>query len=230
MSGLYSPDLARIHAEGFTSTFAEAYAWLCDTITRGPAPAQLFDVGCGDGSWLAFAKARGLAGAGMDLSPAFVDLARSRGLDVIKGNAAHVTIPDGTTALTCLGEVLSYIDPDTGHDTLLPLAQSALEALPSGGMLFADLIGHRCLPQATRQSGEDWAVRVEVTVGGARLTRRIETQVASRIDWVTHHQSRRAPQATKAALERMGWRCDLLSSYGPGPLLPGRFAIQLTKP
>ncbi|MBO9408170.1 class I SAM-dependent methyltransferase [Shimia sp. R9_1] len=230
MSGLYSPDLARIHAEGHTATFAEAFDWLVAEISGGPAPAQLFDVGCGDGTWLAAAQARGLTGAGIDLSPAFVDLARSRGLDVTKGNAASVEIPAGTTAITCLGEVLSYIDPETGHDTLLPLAQSAFEALPSGGRLIADLIGHRCLPQATRQSGEDWAVRVEVTVGGARLTRRIETQVADRIDWVTHHQTRRAPQATKSALENIGWRCDILTTYGPSPLLPGRFAVKLTKP
>ncbi len=230
MSGLYSPDLARIHAEGYTATFAEAFDWLTKTLNSGPAPAQLFDVGCGDGSWLAAAQSLGLHGSGVDLSPAFVDLARSRGLSVSEGNAANVEIPSGTTAITCLGEVLSYVDPTTGHDTLLPLAQTAFEALPSGGLLFADLIGHRCLPQAARQSGTDWAVRVEVTVGGNRLTRRIETQVADRIDWVTHHQSRRAPQATKAALEAIGWRCDILHAYGPASLLPGRFAIKLRKP
>ncbi|MBO9472303.1 methyltransferase domain-containing protein [Shimia sp. R10_1] len=230
MSGLYSPDLARIHAEGFTATFAQSFDWLAETLQHGPTPPKLFDVGCGDGAWLDAARSRGVMGAGIDLSPAFVARARQRGLDVCEGNAANASIPSGTTAITCLGEVLSYIDPATGHDTLVPFAQTAFDALPSGGLVLADLIGHRCLPQAARHSGDDWAVRVEVTVGGSRLSRRIETQVADRIDWVTHHQTRRAPQATKAALEAIGWRCDILQSYGPAPLLPGHFAIHLIKP
>ena len=34
----------------------------------------------------------------------------------------------------------------------------------------------------------------------------------------------------KAALEAIGWRCDILHAYGPVSLLPGRFAIKLRKP
>ncbi len=230
MSGLYTPDLARIHAEGYNDTFEEAHDWLAAEILRGPAQARLFDIGCGDGNWLSVAGDRGVIGSGIDLSPAFVEIAQARGLSVKQGNAADIRIPKCTTAITCLGEVLSYVDMTTRRDTLLSVAQVAFAALPSGGLLFADLIGPRCLPQARRNAGTDWQMRIEVTVERDRLTRRIETLVDDRLDTVIHQQTRRHPHTTKAALEAIGWRCDLLDSYGPAPLLPGRFGIRLTKP
>ncbi len=230
MSGLYSPDLARIHAEGYNDTFDEAHDWLAAQILHGPANAHLFDIGCGDGTWLSVAEDRGVMGEGVDLSPAFVEIAQARGLLVKQGNAADIRIPKGTTAITCLGEVLSYIDATTKRDTLLPVARAAFDALPSGGLLFADLIGPRCLPKAPRNTGTDWQMRIEVTVERDLLTRRIETQVGDRFDTVIHQQSRRHPDSTKRALEAIGWHCEILDSYGPAGLLPGRFAIKLTKP
>lgn len=230
MSGLYTPDLARIHSEGYNDTFDEAHDWLAAQILNGPGNAQLFDIGCGDGTWLSVAEDRGVPGEGVDLSPAFVEIAQARGLLVKQGNAADIRIPKGTTAITCLGEVLSYVDATTKRDTLLPVAQAAFEALPSGGLLFADLIGPRCLPNARRNTGGDWQMRIEVTVERALLTRRIETQVDDRFDTVIHQQTRRHPDSTKHALEAMGWHCQILDSYGPAPLLPGRFGIRLTKP
>jgi SAM-dependent methyltransferase len=230
MSGLYTPDLARIHAEGYNDTFEEAHDWLAAEILHGPVNAHLFDIGCGDGTWLSVAEDRGVMGEGVDLSPAFVEIAQARGLLVKQGNAADIHIPKGTTAVTCLGEVLSYIDTTTKRDTLLPVAQVAYDALPSGGLLFADLIGPRCLPHARRNTGADWQMRIEVTVERDRLTRRIETQVDDRVDTVIHQQSRRHPNSTMRALQAMGWRCEILDSYGPAGLLPGRFAIKLTKP
>ena len=56
--GLYDADLAAIHAAGFSSTYADGFHWLVTQI-EGP----LFDLGCGDGTWLRFAAGHGVAGS-----------------------------------------------------------------------------------------------------------------------------------------------------------------------
>ncbi|WP_425045293.1 class I SAM-dependent methyltransferase [Primorskyibacter sp. S87] len=230
MSGQYPPDLARIHTESYADTFATAFDWLSREIKDAPAQARLFDLGCGDGAWLAAAADRGIPGSGIDLSAAFVELARGRGLEVATGRAAEAQIPAGTSAITALGEVLSYVDTASGQDSLEPVARAALDHLPSGGRLFADMIGTGVVPFSGQRKGPDWSIRSEVTITATRLTRRMETEYHGNFEVVTHHQTRRAPEPTADMLRDMGWICDLATGYGPCPLLQGRFAIVLTRP
>ena len=148
MSGIYDADLAAIHSEGYSATYGAGFDWLCDRILAGPSPAGLFDVGCGDGTWLAHAAGRGITGAGCDLSPPFVAMARARGLDVTLARAGVVTIPEGTTAVTALGEVLSYIDVETGRIRLL-----LSRAMHSGRFPAAGFSSPTCRGRMCRRSG-----------------------------------------------------------------------------
>jgi SAM-dependent methyltransferase len=230
MSGTYPLDLARIHSDGFTDTFATGFDWLAAEILNGPRPARLFDIGCGDGTWLATTRERGVRGSGVDLSPAFVELAWARGLDVTEARAAEVTIPGGTTASAALGEVLSYIDTATETDSLVAVLDMAWDALPPGDILTGDLIGRGVFPTAGQPSGPDWHMRSEVSVTADRVSRRIETIYQGKVSTVTHHQSRRDPEETLALVRDRGWKCSLAESYGPATLLPGRFALWMTRP
>ena len=231
MSGIYDADLAAIHSEGYSATYGTGFDWLCDRILAGPSPAVLYDVGCGDGTWLAHAAKRGIKGAGCDLSPPFVAMAQARRLDVTLARAGVVTIPEGTTAVTALGEVLSYIDVETGEDSLEPLARRAFDALPSGGLLIADMPGPD-VPTVRGHSnaGEGWEIRTEVRAEEGRVRRRIETVRAGVTRVSEHVNSARAPEAAAQVSRDMGWDCALLESYGPAPLLPGRYVLSAVKP
>jgi SAM-dependent methyltransferase len=67
---------AHAHAEGFAGHWDGAADWLAALArTSGEAPFA-FDIGCGDGHLLDALRARGIPGAGLDISPAFVAAAR----------------------------------------------------------------------------------------------------------------------------------------------------------
>ena len=104
--GHYDAGLARIHAGDFEPALAPAWPWLLDEVRRSGATPHLHDLGCGAGLFLAAAVAQGLRADGSDVSPAFVDLARARGLDVWRASAASAPWRETTTAITALGEVL----------------------------------------------------------------------------------------------------------------------------
>lgn len=229
MSGLYDSALAQVHAEGFAATYAAGFDWLAARIGARP-DARLFDLGCGDGTWLSFAAAAGIPGAGADLSPAFVAMARARGFDVRRSTAARAPIPDGTTAITALGEVLSYVDPDLDGPSLAPVLLHASQALPPGGMLIADLIGPDTPARIVETEGDGWQMRSEVTLTGMTLTRRITLTTARGTETTTHRQAVLSPESVRDEARALGLHAELLAAYGPAPLLPGRFALMAVKP
>lgn len=225
MSGLYGASLAGIHAAGYTARLRPAYPFLLDLVRRtGPAPV-LHDLGCGDGDWLAAARDAGLPCSGSDLSPAFVALARARGLSVTEAAARTAPWPPGTTAITALGEVLSYLHDDA--PSLWDVARHAARDLPKGGALIADLIGPEVAKGRHGSSGDGWQLTSEVTVADGILTRHMTVSETGQPPRATvHRQAVVDPDEVVARLTDLGFTVDLLPAYGEVPHLPGRFAIQ----
>lgn len=233
MSGLYDTALADVHADGYAGTYAAGFGWICDRIRQsGPQP-RLFDVGCGDGTFLAHAARAGIPGAGADLSPAFVDRACARGLDVTCSRAATATIPPGTTAITALGEVLSYIDPPLGDAaSLAAFLPRAAAHLPPGGLLLADLIGPDTPARSGETRGQGWAMTSTTTLDHDRavLTRTMRVTNALGTHETVHRQAVLSPDAATGAARDAGFAATVYSSYGPAPLLPGRFLLEARLP
>jgi ubiquinone/menaquinone biosynthesis C-methylase UbiE len=62
----------------------------------GDGPGRLLDVGCGGGAHAVAFGERGWTVTGIDLSPAQLELARSRGVEVVEADAASLPFEDET--------------------------------------------------------------------------------------------------------------------------------------
>jgi ubiquinone/menaquinone biosynthesis C-methylase UbiE len=115
---------------GFSPTDMPVGATLGGVLNRYVLPGQcVIDVGCGDGSkggWLS----RRATYFGFDVSPAAVELARSRGLDAeVVSDASELPVADGSVDVALCAEVLEHLfDP---FSALLEMHR----ALGSEGML-----------------------------------------------------------------------------------------------
>lgn len=222
---IYGPALARAHAERYNHLFRDAYPWLTERITAAAAAPRLFDLGCGDGQWLAVAAAEGLAGEGIDISQAMVERARTRGVAARLDSAARSPLPAGTTAVTALGEVLAYEPAALG-----PALLAAVRALPPGGLVIFDLPGPDTPASAGSIKGTGWELTTRTLVAGGKLTREISIRAEDGRHDETHVQHLFAPGEACDMATGFGFEAEILDSYGPCPLLPGRFAILAVKP
>jgi SAM-dependent methyltransferase len=221
---MYDTALALVHAAAFSDTFRRGFDWMVDQLYDGFARPRLFDLGCGDGTWLDHARYFGVPGAGLDTSEAFVRLATSRKLAVTTGDANTPRIPSGTTAVTAIGEVLAYTP-----SALAGAVQAAAGALPASGLLLFDLPGPDTPESETITHGKDWTLTSEARIRGGHLTRAIRVDTPAGTHTETHRQQLFSPGEVCALLDTAGFLPELLDSYGPCPLLPGRFAIHARK-
>src|ERR1700704_2599411 len=78
----------------FDRTLLDAFA--ADCVGRG----TVLDVGCGPGHVARYLSERGVTAAGVDLSPAMVDLARqlNPGLEFSTGDMRHLEVADNSLA------------------------------------------------------------------------------------------------------------------------------------
>jgi SAM-dependent methyltransferase len=223
--GMYGPALARAHAERYNHLFRDAFPWLIDRIKGANAGPRLFDLGCGDGQWLAVAAEAGLAGEGIDVSAAMVARARTRGVTASQNSAARAALPQGTSAVTALGEVLAY-EPAS----LSPALLAATRALPKGGLVIFDLPGPGIPATAGTVRGTGWELSSRALISGNRLTREIRVKSDGETVTETHVLRLFDPEEAQGIATGFGFKTEILQSYGPCPLLPGRFAIAAVKP
>lgn len=224
-ASFYSMAVATAHAESAAAMFNPAHSWLAGQIGGSAARPYLFDIGCGDGSFLAAMGDMGIFGEGIDISGAFIAMARRKGLKVQQESAVQAPVPAGTTAITALGEVLAYDPP-----ALAPMAHRAARALPSGGVMIFDLPGPDT-PESDREiEGEDWRLASVVRIEGNSLIRDIEVNLNGQQVKEQHRQHLFAPEEVRGILEGFGMTAEIHESYGPCPLLPGRFAVLALKP
>ena len=221
MPDFYGLPLARAHAEGFTDWLLAAYPWLLERV-RATAPQPiLWDVGCGDGSWLAYAQQAGVQCSGIDRSSAFVSMCEQKGLTVTCDDAMSAPVPVGVSAVSALGEVLCYAP--AAFDALL---ERLATSLPAGGGFWFDLVGTGVKSSRGQFSKNDWHIETEVEVSGDVLTRQIRIRSAQGSQQEIHRQRIFHEEDILARLIDKGFAAHLLNAYGDAPLLPGRFAVE----
>ncbi len=105
--GLSVADYVERHVRGVASEMAR----IRSTVALVPAGvASLLDVGAGHGVLLEELQAqRGIAGVGIEITPAKVDYARSRGVDLRMGNAASLDFADRAFDAVVSCEVLEHL-------------------------------------------------------------------------------------------------------------------------
>lgn len=117
----YLPDVRRLVG-------AEAQA---DPTTTG-----VVDLGSGRGEWLTLLRRSGVPASGVDANPEFVAAGRSRGLDLVEGDAiGHLQgLPPGSVDMVTAFHLIEHL----GVEDLLALLAAARQALRPGGCVLLE--------------------------------------------------------------------------------------------
>jgi len=163
--------------------WAEALTMLGQVLAERP-DRSLFDVGAGDGEFLALAREAGFAVGGNELHAGAVDLALERyGVELQLGELGDLGLEDAYDALT-MWCVLAHVED---VDQLL---QDSLRALKPGGILFL---------QTPRWTRADRLALSALRVSGGRLAKIVDRRVAE------HHWQLHTEDSMTALLQRHGF-------------------------
>jgi 2-polyprenyl-3-methyl-5-hydroxy-6-metoxy-1,4-benzoquinol methylase len=150
----------------------------------GRPDLTLFDVGAGDGEFLALARAAGFAVSGNELHAGAVEIARARyGVELRLGELGDLGLLEAYDALT-MWCVLAHVED---VDQLLA---DSLRALKPGGILFL---------QTPRWTRADRLALSALRVSGGRVARIVDRRVAE------HHWQLHTAGSMTALLERHGF-------------------------
>lgn len=180
----YGKTFAQIHSDGYARTDCDVFGALCDQITE--PNARLFDIACGEVTSLSYASHRGIPVAGCDQSLAFVETARQHGCVVAHATAAKSEIPQDTTAVTALGEVLCYHAPGSRPDLDIVLAR--VSSMPKVSFLAFDIIGPTITPRDFSVTDTNPQMSFRTRIDGRTMIREIETILDGQIEIETHYQ------------------------------------------
>jgi O-antigen chain-terminating methyltransferase len=106
------------------------------------AASDVVDIGCGRGELLAALNERGITARGVDISPAMVELCRSRGLNAEQGDAVSYLerqAPHSVGGLVAI-QVVEHFSPAY----LLRFLESAFAAMRPGSPLVLETINAAC--------------------------------------------------------------------------------------
>ena len=230
----YGEDLAYIHDAGFGDVAAAASEWLIQELRRLEITSgTVTDLGCGSGLLAAHLVQAGYSVLGVDISPAFIEMARRRvpGAEFVVESCLSVELPP-SVAITAVGEVLNYtFDETNGPEARRALLNRAFDALVPNGLLVFDMAGPSRASKANRGSsskdGSDWSVSAtwEVDQSSQVLTRYItscrQVGATERRNRETHRLLLAEPVEVLEALRAAGFKARVRSSYGSHALPQG---------
>jgi SAM-dependent methyltransferase len=233
-AGGYREDLAAIHDAGFGALAQAAAPVLLDALRRRWADGGLvIDLGCGSGILSRQVADAGYEVLGIDISPAMIDLARSRlprGRFRV-GSLLTADLPP-CIAVAAVGEVLNYtFDRSNSPGALESFFHRVHQALRPEGLLLFDAAGPGRVPgggpRQVHAEGDGWAVLVtaEQDERAGILTRQITSfrRVGDlyRRDHEVHRLRLIRRSEVLEQLRDLGFRVRTLRAYGDLSLPPG---------
>lgn len=236
----YRPDLAAVHDSGFGQLASGAAHTLAEMLAgSGISRGRVVDLGCGSGITAGILADAGHDVIGIDMSPAFIELARARVPEgrFEVGSLVDMQFPD-CVAVCAIGEVLNYTFDARNDETTRPgLFARIFAALEPGGLFLLDVAGPDRAPDRPTRTfarDRDWAVLVETSVQDNVLTRRITTfrqsgELFRRGD-ETHSLELVPPGTIEAELCHQGFDVERLDAYGVTRLPPGLHGFAARKP
>jgi O-antigen chain-terminating methyltransferase len=96
----------------------------------------IIDIGCGRGEWLELVQQAGFLGRGIDNNEVFVQLCRSRDLDVIKGDAFDVLKSFSDASATAITSM--HLVEHLPYESLIRLIDECHRLLKPGGVLILE--------------------------------------------------------------------------------------------
>ncbi|PLZ86754.1 SAM-dependent methyltransferase [Fischerella muscicola CCMEE 5323] len=163
----YQEDLAYIHDVGFGAFSSESAPGLLEILhQKGINKGLVVDLGCGSGIWAKALTQAGYDVLGIDISDAFIDLARKKApkANFQKASFLRVTLPK-CDAVTSIGECLNYQFDQHSLGEIQKLFAHIYESLKPGSVFILDIaeLGYvsGMNPQKTYSQGQDWAILLE---------------------------------------------------------------------
>jgi SAM-dependent methyltransferase len=233
MGDAYGEDLAYVHDSGFGDFARGAAALLLQELRRsGLDHGLVVDLGCGSGILSELIAAEGLDVLGIDVSAAFVALARQR---VPKGQFRVESLLSAElppcVAVAAVGEVLNYLfDDEHSVEGIQQVLARIFGALAPDGVLLFDVAEPGRVPGGTAKTHvekEDWAVlaAAEEDPRQSVLTRNITTfrKVGDlyRRSHEVHRQRLLSRAQVSSWLQDIGFQVQILDAYGSTPFGPG---------
>lgn len=238
----YAEDLAFVHDAGFTGFITRAMPALKRLLREaGIADGVVVDLGCGSGRWLARLGELGYEAVGVDVSEAFLAMARKRAPDahLIQGSLFRVHLPRAR-CVTAIGECVNYATADPeGAATPGKLFERVYSALEPGGLFVFDVaLPGRVGPEGVHKFvlDESWAVLIDAREeqDSSALERRITTFRETGGTYQRSVECHRLHLWPAAELVRMleaaGFGVQQLSSYGGLSFPPSYTAFSARKP
>lgn len=169
-------------AESGEDMWSEAIA-LVDKLVGDPAGRRWYDIGAGDGKFLAMAREHGYAVRGNDLFEAAPEIARSRyGVQLDLGDLRNLDLePQDVVSLWC---VIAH-----NHDPL-SLLRAVADVIRPGGVIY--------LQTPHRSAVDRLALRTLAATGG-RFSRWTDRRIAE------HHWFLHTPRSITRMLEQAGF-------------------------
>jgi len=242
MDEAYREDLAYIHDAGFGRIARGAAALLLEELRRcGIDHGLVIDLGCGSGILSEQLSAAGYDVLGIDVSEAFIAVARRR---VTRGefrveSLLTAELP-GCVAVAAVGECLNYLfDERHCSDGVRQVLERAFAALQPGGLLVLDIAQPGRVPGGTSKSyfeGEDWTVLVAAVEDPREklLTRHITSFRKAgelyRRDHEVHRQRLLPGTEVESWLKAIGFEVRTLDAYGSVPFSAGDVGFLARKP
>jgi SAM-dependent methyltransferase len=243
MSHAYREDLSWIHDLGFGDLARNAAEVLLHELAAdGVGEGLVVDLGCGSGILAEALCNSGYDVLGIDISPAMIDMARSRVPEArFRCESLLAAELPACIAVVAVGECFNYrFDESNSREALRTLFQRIHGALEPGGTLLFDAAGPGRVPAEGRLKtcvdGGDWALLMHAEEDPAhrRVTRCItsfrRTGELFRRDDECHELDLLPPEDVLADLARAGLEAEQLEGYGEHALPPGLHGFLARRP
>ncbi|WP_035139509.1 class I SAM-dependent methyltransferase [Fischerella sp. PCC 9605] len=222
----YQEDLAYIHDVGFGAFSSESAPGLLEILRqKGIAKGLVVDLGCGSGIWAKALTQAGYDVLGIDISDAFIDLAKKKAPKANFQTASFLRVPiPECNAVTSIGECLNYQFDEHGLAEIQELFTRIYKTLKSGGVFIFDIAEPGYVsgtnPQKTYSEGQDWAILVEKEEDKStnQLTRKMTIfrkigNLYRRSEEIHRVQLYKSSEVAKE-LRKVGFKVRIIRGYG----------------
>jgi SAM-dependent methyltransferase len=126
----------------FRGSVEQIRARLADYLPLFEGGSDVLDVGCGRGEFLRLLAECGVKARGIDINHEMVETCRSRGLDVVEGDAVEylAAVADGTLGGLFAAQVVEHLEPER----LMRLLDVAISKLRPGSRVVLETINPAC--------------------------------------------------------------------------------------
>lgn len=242
MQNFYQEDLAYVHSKGYSNYAKEAAELLLSKLEHNHLKTgKIVDLGCGGGQLLAEVEPHNYETIGVEYSKDIIEIARQ---NAPRSTFYHASIWDydlpESVAITAIGEILTYaFDQKNSLENIRLLFEMIYQQLVPNGIFLFDVL----TPQAATQSydykivkNEEWTMNLEYHYNLQQQTLLRDITLFRQVENGLYRKSHEVHSVRLLAIERLmnmlekiGFKCHQLSSYGASNFRLGHIGVLAQK-